>query len=672
MSNNDDDFYDRYTAADRRDASGEDSSSDWPDLHAVGRQHAEDEPHGDLRFDPEQTVVVTSDFLRAGIAVSEQRVPHDPSPQTEYRLERDESPGGAHHAADSSDGYQSGHTTAEEVGEDSRHRWPEPLGSSSDGPGLTEPQAAGDDRSPSRDAGADPALEAGWGDPRVDSPQSADAEHVWVSGGTDDAQSRAAHRDDWSPQDVHPEQNPPNPDAYGWESVTGQHGDGRYRHADSGFQPPVAGPAPYAQSAPHDDAGARPHPALPGHGDLYSNVRPPQWATPHPEAPNAQPHAQAPANWQYGHAPAPDGRIPARYPAPTHQDHPGQRAPGAPAPSSPDRHAQYGPLRQTPSSSVGVARATIREAELVRPHKPEPTMGWRKTLRKLTRINLGPSPAERKWIDLERRIKSNLRGTYLIAVMGEKGGVSKTTTTVGLGQALAHYRDDKVVAVDGNTAKGNLSDRIDEPSKGTWQTLLRDENLHAYSDFRYHLGKDSSSGLEVLASDRGDEVIKGWQLDEAVQRLGRQYPVRIVDCGNQLRDDVTAAVLNLADAVVIVSTTNLDGAKGAGETINFLLAHGYPHLVHQAVVVISNVSKVPATKAVRHLHEDFERVVRAVHAIPYDPHLHEAAAIDMHRLQPETRRAFIEAAASVGDGFTGAADRDQIAPGPARAAEPRR
>lgn len=655
MSNNDDDFYNRYTAGEQHGTSGEDSSTDWPDLHAVGRQHAAAgaAPHNDSRFDPEQTAIVTSDFVRASIRGLDQLPPDDQRPDPEHHLEQAQPSSGAHHAPDPDEVTGE---SGEDVDEEREHRWlPGFDGSPTND---TEPH---DDRSPSGGTSVDETPQSVW-DPPVRSPDFAD--HYSVSQNVDNEPSRAAHSD--RAQQYNGQQhNPPSPEAYGWDPAASHPENDPYRRLDNRFQPPFPG-APITsdpQSYPHDAAPAWP-PAS-DRRDEHANVVPPQWRTPHNGTPLAEPpQTPPPGNWQYPQTAAHDGRGPTRYPGSEHPGQPGQRGPGG--------HPQYGPLRQTPSSSVGVARAAIRESELVRPHKPEPTMGWRKILRKLTRINLGPSPAEREWIDLQRRIKSNLRGTYVIAVMGEKGGVSKTTTTIGLGQALAHYRDDKVVAVDGNTAKGNLADRIDEPSKGTWQTLLRDGNLNAYSDFRFHLGKDNSSGLEVLASDHGDEVITGWQLDAAIKRLGRQYPVTIVDCGNQLRDDVTAAILSLADAIVIVSTTNLDGAKGAGETINFLLAHGYPHLVHQAVVVISNVSKVPASKAVRHLHEDFERVVRAVHAIPYDPHLHEAAAIDMTRLQPATRRAFIEAAASVGDGFTGAADRDQSTNGPAQAAERRR
>jgi MinD-like ATPase involved in chromosome partitioning or flagellar assembly len=309
------------------------------------------------------------------------------------------------------------------------------------------------------------------------------------------------------------------------------------------------------------------------------------------------------------------------------------------------------------SESAGPMRAQIRQAELVKPYKPRAQTGWRRTLYRRTRINLGPSPGERAWNDLERRIKTNLRGSYLVAVLQQKGGVSKTVTAVGIGAALAHYRDDKVVAIDANPASGNLRDRVDELAHGTWYNLINDPNLNTYSDFRFHLGKDSTSGLEVLASDR-DRILTGVEVTEAWRRLQRQFPVGLVDCGNQLADDLTAAILDMVDAVVVVSTTGLDGARGAEDTLNWLLAHGYPHLVRSAVIVISNVAKVSADKAVRQLHEDFERTVRAVHAVPYDPHVHEASAIRGDRLKSDTWRAFVEAAASVADGFTGAADKD--------------
>ena len=143
-----------------------------------------------------------------------------------------------------------------------------------------------------------------------------------------------------------------------------------------------------------------------------------------------------------------------------------------------------------------------------------------------------------------------------------KGGASKTTSTIGLGEALARYRDDKVVAIDANPANGNLASRVDEPSTGTWRSLIADPHLVSYSDFRHYLGKDSSSGLEVLGSDIGDDVMTGMNLIQAWDKLSRQYPIGLIDCGNQMRDDLTAAILSRVDAVVVVSTTRYDGAAG--------------------------------------------------------------------------------------------------------------
>ncbi|MDP7707376.1 MinD/ParA family protein [Mycobacterium sp. TY815] len=310
--------------------------------------------------------------------------------------------------------------------------------------------------------------------------------------------------------------------------------------------------------------------------------------------------------------------------------------------------------------SVGLMRAQIRESQVAPPYKPVPQTGWRKGLYRLTRINVGLSQDERDLNQLRRRLKVNLRGKYVIAVMGSKGGVNKTTATICIGAALKQYRDDKIVALDANPASGNLEKRVDEPVTLSWRGLINDRHLRDSSDFQAYLGRDSASGLNVLGSDPGDQVLTGTALLEAWRRLQIQYPIAILDCGNQIRDDITRVILQEfpVNAIVVPSTTRLDGAKGAAETLNWLLTHGYPHLVREAVVVVSNINKVPASRQVQRLHEDFERTVRAVHDVPFDDHLSDAVAIEWARLRPATRRAYLEAAASLVDGFASAADRE--------------
>jgi MinD-like ATPase involved in chromosome partitioning or flagellar assembly len=432
--------------------------------------------------------------------------------------------------------------------------------------------------------------------------------------------------------------------------------------SDNGFYKQYLGvdvsrPGPRSQQPDRPAPGDAQHDAAPDHVGRQPGAAP---AAAQPDAngkrgPAAQadrpPHG-ADVQPAQNHAGYPGNPPPEPRPV-TPRHEPGKHFP-APSPEHP---RPAGAARQA-SPSVGPLRASIRAADLVKPYKEVPVTGWRRRLYRVSRINLGLSPAEREWNDLRRRVSRNLRGTYLVAVLQQKGGVAKTTVAMGLGSALARYRDDKVVAIDANPASGNLAKRVDEPSAGTWRGLLGDERLQGYSDFRHYLGKSSASGLEVLGSDTGDEMLNGGQVTELWRRLQRQYPIGLVDCGTQLRDDVMAAVLAAADAVVVVSTTRLDGADGAAETLNWLVDHGYPDLVRSAVIVISDVFKVAQSSSVRKLHEQFEKAVRAVHYVPFDPHLSDAAAIDFDRLKPRVRRVFIEAAASLVDGFAAAADKD--------------
>ncbi|SLJ80517.1 MinD/ParA family ATP-binding protein [Mycobacteroides abscessus] len=409
----------------------------------------------------------------------------------------------------------------------------------------------------------------------------------------------------------------------------GQPGLGQGRHT----QPPQPAPAP--------------HPGLdhPFHPEQAPPV--PQWPAP---------------QFQQGPPPQP--------PQPSGQ-------PGFAQPLGPRGGAQGdADLLDDSSASVGQMRAEIHESHVVAPYKPVPQTGWRKGLYKTTRINLGLSASEAHWNDLKRRLKVNLRGRYVIAVMQEKGGVTKTTTSAILGAVLAQYRDEKVVAIDANPASGNLASRIDEPSTESWVGLNADRNLVNYSDFRNYLGKDSHSGLEVLGSDRGKQLMTGVALHQAWARLQKLYPIAIVDCGTQHLDDVTRAILDYLpiDALVVPSTTSLDSAIAARDTLNWLMVAGYPHLVREAVVIVSNTKKVDASSQVKQLHKDFERVVRSVHSVGFDPHLSDAVAIDISRLQPQTWQTYVEAAASLADGFTRAAERapqqPQQAPQPQQALQP--
>ena len=93
------------------------------------------------------------------------------------------------------------------------------------------------------------------------------------------------------------------------------------------------------------------------------------------------------------------------------------------------------------------------------------------------RPGAGPeSAAERRRRELIARVRTPVTGGHhRVAVMSLKGGVGKTTTTVGLGAMLASLRGDRVIAVDANPDRGTLSDKVRLETAATVRDLLNEQ-----------------------------------------------------------------------------------------------------------------------------------------------------------------------------------------------------
>jgi MinD-like ATPase involved in chromosome partitioning or flagellar assembly len=262
---------------------------------------------------------------------------------------------------------------------------------------------------------------------------------------------------------------------------------------------------------------------------------------------------------------------------------------------------------------------------------------------------------------LVNRINQPIQGDYRIAILSLKGGVGKTTTTVGLGSTFASLRGDRVIAVDANPDLGTLGSRIPRQSNSTVRDLLVDTSIYRYSDVRAHTSQ-SSSRLEVLASERDPAISEAFSERDyrgVIKILQRFYNVILTDCGTGLMHSAMKGVLDLAHSLVLVTSPALDGARSAGATLDWLLHHGYDQLVARTVVVVSSSRPGSPTLDLNQLRQHFLVRCRAVQIIPFDDHLSEGAEVELDQLHRSTRRSFVELAALIADDFPMAMSRQQ-------------
>ena len=159
------------------------------------------------------------------------------------------------------------------------------------------------------------------------------------------------------------------------------------------------------------------------------------------------------------------------------------------------------------------------------------------------------------------------------------------------------------------------------------------------------MSSQAPSRLEVLASERDPAVSEAFSEDDyraVVDILQVFYNIILTDCGTGIMHSAMRGVLDLANALVLVGSPALDGARSAAATLDWLQAHGYDDLVDRTVVVISAPRPGTSTIDMDALTAHFLARCRALHVVPFDEHLAEGAEIDLERLRPATRRAFVE------------------------------
>ncbi|MEU1482825.1 FhaA domain-containing protein [Streptomyces sp. NPDC005752] len=394
--------------------------------------------------------------------------------------------------------------------------------------------------------------------------------------------------------------------------------------------------------------------------DVFGGHRPdryaptePQMSAPRESMPSVRP-AEEVLPGEFG--PRASGGAPAAH-------HPG----GAPlsrpyaGPAQPARFADGPPVNHRPvgaymppaldRSGHGAALGHSSSVELSSDRLLRNRAGVRGGLRKL---RIGGRSAERVRQQKLAVLRTPVMDCYKIAVISLKGGVGKTTTTTALGAMLATERQDRVVAIDANPDAGTLSRRVRRETNATIRDLVADiPNLPNYMAVRRYTSQ-SPSGLEVLANDVDPALSTAFNDEDyrqVVGCLGQHYPIILTDSGTGLLHSAMGGVLDLADQLIVVATSSVDGAASASTTLDWLNAHGYSDLVQRSITVVSEARKTSKIIKLNDVVAHFRARCRGVVVIPFDEHLSAGAEVDLAKMRTKTRAAYFNLATLVAADF---------------------
>ncbi|WP_285247187.1 MinD/ParA family protein [Pseudarthrobacter sp. efr-133-R2A-89] len=297
----------------------------------------------------------------------------------------------------------------------------------------------------------------------------------------------------------------------------------------------------------------------------------------------------------------------------------------------------------------------------VKEQKPRPVGGFRGALYNLTggAWNLGPGPKQRLEDELGRRISRQLQGSYNTAVLSLKGGIGKTSTTVGVGLTLAEYRGDAPCAIDANPDSGDLVERAlgegiyQQSSPRTITDLLENiesiDSLTALARYMHHAGR-----LHLIAGEQDPEVSDSLTAEEYLRirkLISSYYSVALTDCGTGVTHNAMSGILQSADNLVIAAGYAVSGAKRARSTLHWLASHGYEDLARNAIVVITDKDEVSSRVDKDAIEEHLSGICRELIAVPHDRGVADGDLVTLDVLKPETRRAYKEIAAAIVDGY---------------------
>ncbi|NUP74600.1 MAG: MinD/ParA family protein, partial [Sinomonas sp.] len=274
-------------------------------------------------------------------------------------------------------------------------------------------------------------------------------------------------------------------------------------------------------------------------------------------------------------------------------------------------------------------------------------------------FNLGPTPAERDDAELDRRIRRRLAGSRNTVFLSLKGGVGKTSTTVGVGLTLASIRSGSVCAIDANPDAGDLIERaLGEGAYESERELTITRLVQELGDSDSRVALDGylhqAGSLRLLAGEQDPDLSDSLRADDyrrVCELISRHYSVTLTDCGTGVTRLAMRGILETADNVVVATGFAVSGAKRARDTLAWLAGHGFGDLARNAIVVIADKDDVSARVDKAAIETTLAGMCRALISVPHDKAVADGDLVSLEALRPETRRAYKELAAAIVDGY---------------------
>jgi len=370
--------------------------------------------------------------------------------------------------------------------------------------------------------------------------------------------------------------------------------------------------------------------------------------------------------------PRPTQPVPQPAPIPETQQRFVPPAPTGPAPVPPTQPVTARPETTTTPAAAEPAQvapaespATRREARqsfLTQEQVEEPaTQGFRGLLTRAG-LRMPPSDTERSERADVQAVSQHWPGPRTIFVANPKGGAGKTPTVLSLSAVFARHGGAGVLAYDNNQTRGTLGWRTEQgPHESTVLDLLpRVEYLLGtgaqaadLASFVHHQTRDRYDVLRSKPSLLAHEQRFDAASVDAIHAVAaKYYRLIIIDSGNDESDEMWLRALELADQLVVATTTRDDHAEAGALMLEALTERGgkYASLAAGSVAVVSQADQNATAAELARVASGYQQLTRQTVTIPFDPAMVDGV-LNYASLRPTTQRAWLAAGAAVARGL---------------------